>query len=80
MVSWYLSSTSSPPDSAAEAAAVQKRSKSDVVTLTHIFVPLAAEILGPVKAEGLRFLDQTGDWLSAVAGDPRSRLFISRTT
>ena len=31
--------------------------------------------LGPVNAEELRFLDQIGDRLSAVTGDPRESSF-----
>ena len=74
----YLSATSPLPDSAAEAAAVRKRSKYAVITLNHILVPVAVavETLGPVNAEGLRFLDQIGDRLSAVTGDPRESSFL----
>ena len=67
----YLSSTSSLPGSAAEAEAVRKRSKYAAITLTHIFVQVAVETLGPINAEGPRFLYQIGDRLSAVTGDPR---------
>ena len=44
--------------------------------LIHIFVPVAIETLGPVNAEGLRFLDQTGDRLSAVTRDPQESSFL----
>ena len=43
--------------------------------LTHIFVPVAIETLGPVNAEVLSFLDQIGERLSAVTGDPRESSF-----
>ena len=72
----YLSTTSSLPGSAAEAATVRKRSKYAAITLTHIVVPVAVETLDPVNAEGLRFLDQIGDRLSAVTGDPRESSFL----
>ena len=71
----YLSATSSLPGSAAEAAAARKSSKYAAITLTHIFFPVAVETLGPVNAEGLRFLDQMGDRLSVVTGDPRESAF-----
>ena len=64
------------PGSVAEAAATRKSSKYAAITLTHIFVPVAVEALGPVNAEDLRFLDQIGDSLSAVTGDPRESYFL----
>ena len=66
----YLLSTSSLPDRAAEAAAILKK-RYAVIRLTHILVPVAVKTLGPVNAEGLRFLDQTVDRLTAGTGDPR---------
>ena len=41
----YLSSTSSFPGSAAEAAAIRNRSKYAAIMLTHIFVPVAVGTL-----------------------------------
>ena len=64
------------PGLAAEVAAVRKRSKYAASTLTHIFVPVAVETLGPVNAEDLRFLNQIGDRLSAVTGDSRESSFL----
>ena len=71
LASSYLSAISSLPGSAAETAVVRKRSKYATITLTHIFVPVAVESLGPVNAEGLRFLNQIGDRLSAVTRECR---------
>ena len=63
--------------SAVEAAAVRKRSKYyAAIMLTYIFVSVAVETLGPVYVKGLRFLDQIGDRLSAVTGDPRELSFL----
>ena len=72
----YLSATSLLPGLAAEEAATRKSSKYSAIMLTHIFVPVAVETLGPVNAEELRFLDQIGDRLSAVTGDPRESSFL----
>ena len=57
----YLSVASSLPGSVAEAAVARKRSKYVAIMLTHIFVPVVVETLGPVNTEGLRFLNQIGD-------------------
>ena len=75
----YLSATFSRSGSAAEAAAVRKSSKYAAITLTDNFVPVAVETLGPVDAEGLRFLDQIGDRLSVVTGDPRDAICARST-
>ena len=40
------------------------------------FVPVALEILWPVNAEGLCFLDQIGDRLTAVTRDPWQSSFL----
>ena len=72
----YLSANSSLPGSAAEAAAVRKRTKYADITLTHILVPVAVETLDPVNAESLRYLDQIVDRLSAVTGDPGESSFL----
>ena len=67
----YLPATSSHPGSAGEAAATRKRSKFAAISLTHIFVPVEVETLGPVNAERLCFPDQIGERLFAVTRDPR---------
>ena len=72
----HLSATSSLPVSAAETAATRYSSKYAAITLMHIFVPVVIEILGIIKAEGLRFLDQIGDRLSAVTGESRESSFL----
>ena len=59
----YLSSASSLPGSATEAAVIREWSKYATIMLIHIFVQVAVETLGTDNAEGLRFLDQIGDRL-----------------
>ena len=59
-----------------EAASARKRSKYAAITEIHSVVLVAVETLGPVNTEGLRFLDQIGDSLSAVTGDPRESSFV----
>ena len=72
----YLSAAFSLPGLAAEAAATRKSSNYAAITLTHIFVPVAIKTLGPVNAEGLRFLDQIDNKLSAVTADSRESSFL----
>ena len=76
LASSYLSATSTLPGSAAEAAAIHKRSNYAAITLTHIFVLVTVETLGPTNAEGIRVLDKIGDRLSAVTGDPLESTFL----
>ena len=72
----YLASTSSHPGSAAEAAAIEKKSNYAAITRIHIFVPVAVETLGPIHVNGLSFIYQIDDRLSAVAGDTRESSFL----
>ena len=61
------------PGSAAEAAAARKRSKYAAITLTHMFVPVAVETLGPLNAEGLVF------WIKLATGSlPLPETYASR--
>ena len=53
----YLASTSSHTGSAAEAAAIRKKTKYAAITRTHIFVPVAVETVGPIDVDGLNFLN-----------------------
>ena len=76
LASSSISASSSHPGSAAEATATRKSSKYTAITLSHIFVPVAVETLGPVNAKSLRFQDQIDDRLSAVTGDPRESSFL----
>ena len=70
------SSTSSLPGS---TAVIWKRSQYDVIMLTHLFVSVAVETLGPVSAKGLRFLDKIDDRLTAISHEscPFSNIFVT---
>ena len=63
--------------SAAEAgsAAPQTRKVNKYVSLTstHLFVPIALEILGPVCEAALDLLSTLGSHLTERSGDPRER-------
>ena len=78
LASSYLSATSSLRGSAADAAAGSKRSKYAVMMLTHIFVPVAVETLGPVNAECLRFRIKLATGSLPLPGDPRESSLYQR--
>ena len=46
--------------------------------LTYIFVLVEVETLESVNAEGLHSLDQIGDRLSAITGNPRESSLYQR--
>ena len=75
----YLASTSSHTGLAAEAAAIRIKTKYAAITRTHIFVPVAVETLGPINADDLSFLEQIGDRLSSVTGEPHESSFLCQT-
>ena len=72
----YFASTSSTPGAAAEAAATRKLSRYSTISQTHIFIPVALETMGPINADGLRFLYDLGDRLVSVSGDPKESSFL----
>jgi len=71
----YLSSTSITSGGAAEAAADRKTLKYSQLAQTYIFVPIAVETLGPIKA-GFQFLSEFGRCISQESGDYRESAFI----
>ena len=73
----YTSITSMIPYGLAEAAALQKRAKYTDIVLSHIFVPVAIESLGPIQnTDGECFLDSLSERLSSFSGDPREIIFL----
>ena len=61
---------------AANAAAACKHAKYDTISATHIFVPVAVEILGPYCDEGLKFVSEIGLHLSTIFDDARESNFL----
>ena len=72
----YVSSASSTPGGAGEAAATRKLSKYATIGQTHIFILVALETMGPINAEGSRFFYELGDRPNSVSGDPRESSFL----
>jgi hypothetical protein len=72
----YLRDTSTTAGAAAESAASKKMSKYLEITISHIFVPVAVESLGPMNKDGHNFLQEVGRRLSCTTGDPRETSFL----
>ena len=53
------------------AAAARKHVKYDTVSATHIFVPVAVEILGPFCDEGLKFVSEISFRIFTISDDSR---------
>ena len=72
----YLPSTSVTAGSAAESAAFRKEGKYRELSVTHNFVPIALETLGPVGAKARAFLQELGRRLTRASDDPRESSFL----
>jgi len=72
----YVSASSSVAGAAAEAAATRKRAKYSSIAATHIFVPIAAETLGPLCAEAYTFLKEIGRRLTIRTGERKETSFL----
>jgi hypothetical protein len=72
----YVGDTAVTAGSAAESAALRKMTKYSDITLTNIFTPLAFETLGPINIVGLQLLQEIGQRMSTMTGDPRETSFL----
>ena len=72
----HLPGTSLEAGSAAESASHLKHVKYADITRSHDFVAVAVETLGPVNKDGQAFLQNLGQRLSAMSGDPRESAFL----
>jgi hypothetical protein len=72
----YLSETSQVAGAAAERAATRKNDKYQELERTYIFCAVALETLGPINAEGEKFLTNLDRRLSACSGEPRETAFL----
>jgi len=61
---------------AAERAATRKNDKYQELEQTYIFCAVALETLGPINAEGEKFLTNLGRRLTACSGEPRETAFL----
>ena len=71
MAESYLHITSAFAGAVAEGAAGRKEMKYQTIALTHTFISLAFETLGPINSKATDFLSQLGRRISACTGDMR---------
>jgi len=72
----YLAMSSVSATSAAEAAATRKNTKYAEISRTHLFFPLAIEIMGPINQVGQDFISELGRRISSTTDDPRETAFL----
>ena len=72
----YLASVRSTAGSIAEGAASRKDNKYFAIAQSHVFVPLAIETLNPINLNGLKFLSEFSDRLTATTDDLREASFL----
>ena len=61
---------------ASEAATSRKTAKYAAIANTHIFIPVAAETLGPLSNDTVNFIEDLGSRLSNLSDDPRETNFL----
>ena len=72
----YLHATAATAGAAAEIADNRKTQKYEPLLVSHDFIPLALETLGPINCRGLTFLTDLGHRLSQVTDEPRETAFL----
>jgi hypothetical protein len=72
----YLATTSTVAGGAAEGAARRKEAKYQTLAITHTFIPIAIETLGPINHKGIDFFSELGRRLTASSGDSRQTTFL----
>jgi hypothetical protein len=72
----YVLKTSSSPGAAARMAEEEKKKKYDFLTDRFVFVPVAMETTGIFGQEGLQFIRQIGQRITAITGEERATSFL----
>ena len=72
----YIHSTSVIAGSAAELASSRKEEKYATLSLSHTFIPIAIETMGPIGSKALSFLQELGRRLTVATGNPRETVFL----
>ena len=79
----HQAKTSQTACSAAEEAAIKKRTKYEQLSQTHHFVAVAVETFGSWSVDSLDFVNELGRRIASVSGDkreaefPRQRLSVA---
>ena len=72
----YIASTSVEAGTAAEIAAVRKKTKYLELAQKYLFVPLACEVTGVWCSEACDFLNELGSRICEVTGDKRETSYL----
>jgi hypothetical protein len=72
----YLQATAVTAGAAAEIADNRKNQKYQSLSVTHDFVPLAIETLGPVNLSGIEFITDLGRHLTKATDEIRETTFL----
>ena len=72
----YVAVSAQVTGSAAQASVERNVSKYAGLSASHLFVPIAIEILGPINEAGHSFLSELGRRLSTISDDHRESFFL----
>jgi hypothetical protein len=72
----YIISTSTTAGSAAEAAAQKKTDKYSDLPANYIFRPIALETLGSISSSAVALLNDLGNRIRLVSGEPKETRFL----
>ena len=72
----YVSQSAVQAGSAATAASVRKSAKYSSLSSSHVFCPVAVEMLGPLADDAQLFLTEIGRRATLRTADPRDGMFL----
>ena len=72
----YMPTTSVTPCGAAEADALQKKTKYANIIQSYIFIRIAIKTLGPINIESQHSFDRLGESLSSISGFQSKTSFL----
>jgi len=71
-----MAMSSQTPGAAAEAAANRKITKYASLTQSYSFIPIAAETMGAINSDGIKFLGELGRRITRITDDKRKSAFL----
>ena len=72
----HLNSTSVTAGSAAEQASARKEENYAALALSHVFIPIVIEKMGPTGSKASFFLQEFGRRLSVITDNSRESAFL----
>jgi len=78
LAQYYLPLTSQMSGATAEAAADRKTAKYAPLTqaMSYLFIAIAAETMGSINSDGIKFLEDLGRRITQVTDDNSERAFL----